>query len=165
MQWEPCRSGTSSKNHCPHALDMSSIAFTRKLYMGKAKILIVEDDSAIAKLLNLLLTTSGYTVSGVVSTGEKAIDLASKTQPDLILMDIKLNGRMDGITAYEQIKKNARIPVVYISAYTEQSLVWRAILSEPGGYIVKPFKKEELLNKIESILHWQKTPHDSSNRE
>lgn len=78
--------------------------------MEKARILIVEDDSATSKLLKLQLTTCGYMISGIASTGEKAIDMAIKTKPDLILMDIKLSGRMDGITSYEQIKKSTRFP-------------------------------------------------------
>ncbi len=124
--------------------------------MKNAAILIVEDDNSTARLLKLLLSTGGYTVCGIAPTGEKAIDMALKTKPTLILMDIKLDGDMDGIAAYERIKALLDTPVVYISVYAEQDMIDRALQSTPSGYLVKPFKNEELLRKVESVLNWQK---------
>lgn len=124
--------------------------------MKNAAILIVEDDNSTARLLKLLLSTSGYTVCGTASTGENAIDMAIKTRPALILMDIKLEGDMDGIAAYERIKALVDTPVVFVSVYAEQDMIDRALRSAPGGYLVKPFKNEELLRKVESVLNWQK---------
>ncbi len=124
--------------------------------MMNAAILIVEDDNSTARLLKLLLSTSGYTVCGIASTGEKAIEMAIKTKPALILMDIKLEGDMDGIAAYERIKALVDTPVVFVSVYAEQDMIDRALRCAPGGYLVKPFKNEELLQKVESVLNWQK---------
>ena len=124
--------------------------------MKKARILIVEDDAATAKLIKLLLTKRGHTVCGIVSSGEKAIDITFKTRPDLVLMDIKLAGKTDGIIAFEQIKKVAYVSVVFVSAHTDKETIDRAIQCKPSGYIVKPFKGEELLRKVESALDWHR---------
>ena len=125
--------------------------------MKKATILIVEDDDATADLIRLILTRSGYAVTGVVASGEKAIDTAVRTKPDLVLMDIKLNGKIDGIMAFEQIKKVVNVPVVFVSAYMDKEMIARAKRCEPNGYIAKPFKKEVLLSMVGSILDWQRT--------
>ncbi|HLO27321.1 MAG TPA: response regulator [Geobacteraceae bacterium] len=124
--------------------------------MEKGNILIVEDDRTTAKLINLILTNAGYTVMGMVSSGEKAVDIAIKTKPDLVLMDIKLKGKIDGISAFNEIRKVAKIPMVFISAYTEKEMVGRARQCDPDGYIVKPFKMETLLGTVASVLDWQR---------
>lgn len=124
--------------------------------MEKGNILIVEDDRATAKLINLMLTNAGYTVMGMVSSGEKAVDIAIKTKPDLVLMDIKLKGKISGISAFNEIRKVVKIPIVFISAYTEKEMVDRAIQCDPNGYIVKPFKMETLLGTVASVLDWQR---------
>ena len=124
--------------------------------MNKANILIVEDDNVIADLIKLMLTNDGYTVSGVVTSGEKAVDIAINTHPDLVLMDIKLKGKIDGIMAFHEIRKVVQTPVVFVSAYIDEKMVERAIQCNPSGYIVKPFKREDLLRKIESVLDWQR---------
>lgn len=124
--------------------------------MEKGNILIVEDDRTTAKLINLILTNAGYTVMGMVSSGEKAVDIAIKTKPDLVLMDIKLKGKIDGISAFNEIRKVAKIPMVFISAYTEKEMVGRARQCDPNGYIVKPFKMETLLGTVASVLDWQR---------
>lgn len=124
--------------------------------MEKGNILIVEDDKATAKLINVMLTNAGYTVIGMVSSGEKAVEIAIKTKPNLVLMDIKLKGKIDGISAINEIRKVAKIPVVFISAYTDKAMVDRAIQCDPNGYIVKPFKIETLMGTVASVLDWQR---------
>jgi two-component system, response regulator PdtaR len=90
--------------------------------MGKAKILIVEDEGTIAEYLKLILSRIGYCIVGVVATGEEAVEIVQKNSPDLVLMDIKLKGNIDGIMACEEIKKSAAIPILYITAYGDPLL-------------------------------------------
>jgi CheY-like chemotaxis protein len=124
--------------------------------MGVARILIVEDDNETADFLNLLLSKNGYCVTDVVATGEGAVVVALNTHPDLILMDIKLNGNIDGIMAREQIKKSSDIPVIFVSAYGDKDVIDRAMQTKPAGYVVKPFKKEQLITEIKKALDWHK---------
>jgi CheY-like chemotaxis protein len=125
--------------------------------MGVARILIVEDDYETADFLNLLLSKNGYCVTDVVATGEEAIDIAICSHPDLIVMDIKLKGEIDGITACDRIKKSFDNPVIFVSAYGDKDMIDRAIQCKPSGYIVKPFRKEQLINEVEKALDWHKT--------
>ena len=120
--------------------------------MQKGKILIVEDESTIAKCLMLILSKVGYCVVDIVASGEEAVDIALQTRPDLVLMDIKLRGEIDGITAFERIRKSTDIPVVFISAYADRVFVDRAKLLNPSGYVVKPFKCATLLRAVETAL-------------
>ena len=120
--------------------------------MEKAKILIVEDEGTIAKCLKLILSRVGYRIVDIVASGEEAIDIAVQTRPDLVLMDIKLRGEIDGITAFEQIRKSADIPVVFVSAYADKAFIDRAMLLNPSGYVVKPFKYATLLQAVETAL-------------
>jgi CheY-like chemotaxis protein len=122
--------------------------------MGAARILVVEDDYGTADFLNLLLSQNGYCVTDIVATGEEAIDVARCTHPDLILMDIKLKGDIDGITACEQIKKSFDIPVIFVSAYGDKEMIDRAMQCNPSGYIVKPFKVFQLIREVEKALEW-----------
>jgi len=95
----------------------------------------------------------GYVVPAIALSGEGAIQRAAETQPDLVLMDIRLSGQMDGIEAAEEIGARFDIPVVYLTGYADDSTVERAKLSEPFGYIVKPFESRELQSAIEVALH------------
>jgi DNA-binding NarL/FixJ family response regulator len=124
--------------------------------MTAANILIVEDDDPTAQLINVLLAGRGHNVCGIVSSGEKAVDMTIKTTPDLVLMDIRLDGRIDGITASEQIKKVVDVPIIFISTYTDRETIDRAVQCNPSGYIVKPFRSEDLLRKVESALDWKR---------
>ena len=120
--------------------------------MEKVKILIVEDEYTIAKCLELILSKVGYCIVDIVASGEEAVDIAMQTRPDLVLMDIKLRGEMDGITAFRQIRNSAEIPVVFVSAYADKAFIDRAILLNPSGYVVKPFKYATLLQAVETAL-------------
>src|SRR6266567_1784052 len=120
------------------------------------RILIVEDNKTIADCMKIMLSQAGYCVADIVASGEEAVDIARKTLPDLILMDIKLWGELDGITAYEQIKKTIDIPVVFVSAYADEDVIARAMQSKPSGYIVKPFKAVQLIGEVEKSLEWHR---------
>lgn len=95
----------------------------------------------------------GYDVCAIVTTGEQAVKKAQELHPDLILMDIMLAGRMNGIEAAEQIKRDLRIPVVYLTAYSDDSFLAKAKITEPYGYILKPFRELELKTTIEMALY------------
>lgn len=112
--------------------------------MAKKKILLVEDELIEAMSFEQSLKSSGYEVVGTALTGEEAISKAFDLEPDLILMDIVLQGEMDGIEAAAQIKKNLDVPIIYLTAHPEESAVNRAKLTSPHGYIIKPTHKREL---------------------
>ncbi len=108
------------------------------------KILIVEDEVIIAKDIEHTLKRDGYDVTGHATSGEKAIELIKETSPDLILMDIKLKGEMDGIETTEIIKNQFDLPVIYLTSYKDEQTLLRAKVTEPYGYIIKPFDRKEL---------------------
>ncbi|MFB0525775.1 MAG: histidine kinase dimerization/phosphoacceptor domain -containing protein [Phycisphaerae bacterium] len=119
----------------------------------KIKILVVEDESIVGKDIQKTLQNLGYDVPCVVSSGEAAIQKAEENRPDLVLMDIILKGKMDGIEAAAQIRSRFNIPVVYLTAYTDDKMLERAKITEPFGYVVKPFEDRELKTAIEMALY------------
>jgi CheY-like chemotaxis protein len=121
------------------------------------KILIVEDNVIIASGIKYNLVDVGYEVVAMVKTGKDAVKKANKLKPDLILMDIKLEGEMDGIQAAERIKKKHNIPIVYLTAYADDEIVLRANGTQPFGYLTKPFNIKELQTIIETSLYKNKT--------
>ena len=120
------------------------------------KILVVEDESIVAMDIKHRLELMDYIVPAVVSSGERAVEEAGKHRPDLILMDIVLKGDIDGIEAYEQIKEVYDIPVVYLTAYSDEKTLNRAKTTTPYGYIIKPFEDRELKCAIEVALYKHK---------
>jgi PAS domain S-box-containing protein len=121
--------------------------------MSNAQILVVEDENIVALDLQVRLNGLGYEVTAVAATGEDAISKAGKTQPDLVLMDIKLKGEMDGVTAAEQIQAKYDIPVIYVTAFADEMTLQRAKITEPYGYLLKPFEERELHTTIEMALY------------
>ena len=121
--------------------------------MVGAQILVVEDDVIIVMELRDKLQSLGYAVAGVASYGEEAIAKAGETRPDLVLMDIKLKGEMDGVEAAEEIRERFDIPVICLTAYADENTLQRAKVTEPYGYIIKPFEKRELYSTIETALY------------
>lgn len=117
------------------------------------KILIVEDEAIIACDLQRRLEHQGYTVTSAVATGEDAIKKAGEDSPDLVLMDIVLLGELDGIDAAGQIRALYGMPVVYLTAYADERTLERAKLTEPFGYVLKPFDDRELRSIIEMALY------------
>ncbi len=120
--------------------------------MTNAKILVVEDEAIVAKDLQYRLKKFGYTVPAIASSGEEAINIAIEISPDLVLMDIKLKGSMDGIEAAAEIYKRLDIPVIYLTAYADENTLERAKITEPFAYLLKPFKERELQTNIEITL-------------
>jgi PAS domain S-box-containing protein len=121
-----------------------------------AKILVVEDNSIVVMELRERLQGLGYVVSGVASYGEEAIEKASETRPDLVLMDIRLRGTIDGVEAAEQIRHRFDIPVIYLTSYVDEDTLQQAKVTEPYGYILKPFEERELHSSIEVALYKHK---------
>jgi len=117
------------------------------------RILVVEDELIIAKGIQKRLQNMGYIVIDIVPSGEEAVQTAAAEQPDLILMDINLSGEMDGIEAAEQIRSRLDIPVIFLTAYADDESLGRAKLSEPFGYIIKPFQDHALQSSIEMALY------------
>lgn len=124
--------------------------------MDKTNIIIVEDEWVIAADIEDRLTGMGYHVCAISATGEKAIELVNKFHPDLVLMDIKLRGEMDGIKASELIKTNHDIPVIFLTAFSNNEIIERAKMTEPFGYILKPVQSRELNISIEMALYKSK---------
>ena len=116
-------------------------------------ILVVEDESIVAKDIQICLKKLGYEVVGIVASGEDAVEKAKEMEPDLIMMDIMLKGEMSGIDAASIIRKTQDIPVIFLTAYTDRDTVDRAKESEPFGYIIKPFKEIDIQTAIEIALY------------
>ncbi|HLO87522.1 MAG TPA: ATP-binding protein [Nostocaceae cyanobacterium] len=117
--------------------------------MGQARILIVEDEVIVARTIASQLNQLGYIVTGTASSGQVAITKASETAPELVLMDIILKGQMDGITAAGYIREQLDIPVIFLTAYGDEQTLERAKITQPFGYIVKPFTIKDLRIAIE----------------
>jgi len=121
--------------------------------MDKIRILIVEDEGLIARDIEDMVRNAGYEIGAVVGTGEEAVEKAETTHPDLILMDIILRGEMDGVEAAEKIREGFNIPVIYLTAHTDENTLQRAKLTEPLGYTLKPVDQKELMTVIEMALY------------
>lgn len=121
--------------------------------MAEVQVLIVEDENIVAKDLQNRLKLLGYTVVAIASSGQVAIEKATELRPDLVLIDIRLEGEMDGIAAAEQIRYHLDIPVIYLTAYTDEDTLQRAKITEPFGYLLKPFEEKELRTTIEIALY------------
>ena len=121
--------------------------------MEKPRILIVEDEIIIAEDLRKRLNNLGYSVAAMVATGQKAIRAAGEGKSDLVLMDIVIKGEMDGIEAAGIIRRRYGIPVVYLTAYADETFLNRAKITEPLGYLVKPFEDRALHATIEMALY------------
>jgi PAS domain S-box-containing protein len=117
------------------------------------RLLIVEDETLSARVLHECLQQLGYSVLGTAFSGEEALQRTAETQPDLVLMDIKLQGEMDGVQAAEQIRTRFDIPVIYLTGCSDDATLQRAKLTEPYGYILKPFETRELNTHIEIALY------------
>lgn len=117
------------------------------------RIIVVEDMAVVATDIEYTLIGLGYDVVSVVSTGEEAMQRAEELHPDLVLMDINLAGEVDGVEAAEWIRDHLQIPVIFLTAYSDEATLQRAKITEPYGYIVKPINKRELQANIEIALY------------
>jgi two-component system response regulator LytT len=121
--------------------------------MSKINILLIEDEELVSKYIQKSLKKLGYNIIGAAATGEEAIVLALETKPDLVLMDIMLKGEITGIDAAEKIREKLFIPVIYLTAYSDESTLAKAMLTQPYSYIIKPFKEVDLHTSIEMALY------------
>ena len=121
--------------------------------MAKTTILIVEDEAIVAADLASKLEQLGYQVAGIAARGGQAVDLAHALRPGLVLMDIHLAGPMDGVDAAERIRRECDLPVIYLTAHLDPATLQRAKLTEPFGYILKPFDERELETCVEIALY------------
>jgi len=117
------------------------------------KILIVEDELLVAEDIAFRLKSLGYRITDIVISGHDALSSVKKEIPDLILMDILLKGELDGIQTHEIINKNYNIPLVYLTSFSDEKTFSRAKLTQPFGYIIKPFEERELHTAIEVALY------------
>lgn len=117
------------------------------------RILIVEDERIVAWSIREILQTFNYEVVASVTSGTQAIQIAVAAKPDLILMDVRLEGEMDGITATQRIQMQLDIPVVYLTAYADDRTLNQAVATAPFGYIVKPFTRRSLRAAVETALY------------
>ena len=124
--------------------------------MSKTNILVVEDESIVSKDIQNSLKKLGYNVVGAANNGEDAIALAREHHPDLVLMDIMLKGDMSGIDAADVVRKEINIPVIFLTAYADESTLAKAKITEPYGYILKPFKEIDLHSSIEMAIYKHK---------
>jgi DNA-binding LytR/AlgR family response regulator len=122
----------------------------------KLNIFIVEDESIVAKDIQISLVKLGYNVVGVANNGADAIKQITEKHPDLVLMDIMIKGPLTGIEVCEKLKETLNIPVIYLTAYADEATLSKAKITEPYGYILKPFKEIDLHSSIEMSAYKHK---------
>ncbi len=131
----------------------------------KTQILIVEDEGIVAKDLQAMLRRLGYHVPTTVGTGELAIQTALQNRPDLILMDIQLRGKMDGVEASAAISAQQDVPIVYLTANSDEATLQRAKITDPFGFLIKPFEERAIQAGIETALYKHRTERRIRERE
>lgn len=132
--------------------------------MPSAQVLVVEDEGIIAADIQDRLTSLGYDVPATVASGEEALQKIPVLTPDIVLMDIVLQGQMDGVEAAAAIRQQFEIPVIFLTAHADESTVQRAKLTEPFAYIIKPFEERELHTALEMALHRHKMERERAKR-
>lgn len=120
--------------------------------MTKHRILVVEDETIVAMDIQQMLEKLGYDVSAVVSSGEESLRKASLLKLDLVLMDIRLKGKIDGLKAAQHLKKRFNLPVIYLTAYGDEDTKKKTRKIKHFGFIHKPFEEKELISTIEKAL-------------
>ena len=118
-----------------------------------AKIMVVEDESIVAKDLELTLKRLGYIVPATASSSDDALSKAAQYRPDLVLMDVHIKGATDGIATAHRLRQEMNIPVIYLTAYADDDTVARAKETEPFGYLLEPFNERELKSMLEIALY------------
>lgn len=119
--------------------------------MTGLRIVITEDDAIIALDIERQVAAMGHTVVGVAATAEEALRTIEENRPDLVLLDIRLKGAVDGITLAEEIQRHFATRIIFISAYSDRSVIERARAVQPEGYLVKPIRKEDLAEAIDRV--------------
>ena len=118
-----------------------------------ARILITEDEGIVAADIEDRLRSLGYQVTATCSSGAEALKKVEETKPDLVMMDIMIQGDMDGIETGAIIRSKFKLPVIYLTAYSDDATFERAKITEPFGYLIKPFEEKELRVNIEMALY------------
>ena len=131
--------------------------------MSSGKILIVEDEALVAEDIRQHLVEAGYDVVATANRGEAALDILSRQSVDLVMLDIMLAGEWDGIETAEQIRRHYQTPVVFLTAYSDQAKLDRARVTEPYGYLIKPFDERELKSTLAMAMY--KSESDRQGRE
>lgn len=121
--------------------------------MSKKRIFVVEDESIVSLEIQTRLKALGYEIAGSAASGEEAIRKILESKPDLILMDIRIKGDIDGIETAAEVRKHLEIPVIFLTAYADETTLQRAKITDPFGYIIKPFEERELNINIEIALY------------
>jgi CheY-like chemotaxis protein len=121
--------------------------------IAQVKVLIVERAPTIAALIASTLRNHGYAIAGIVNSGERALQFATATSPDIVLVDIELSGRMDGIMTAWKIGCECLCPVIYMTTHKNDATLIESQSPKPGGYLLKPFTSEELRQSIQIALH------------
>ena len=124
--------------------------------MKDIKILIVEDEQIVSKFMEKQLAGAGYVVTDSVTTGEKAIEKVLSQKPDIVLMDIKIMGSMDGIETADYLRKNYHVPVIFLTSLSDDESFQRAKKTEPFGYLIKPIDLKEFNRVVEMALYKNK---------
>src|SRR6266700_5300895 len=122
------------------------------LISRKPCALIVEDEALVAEELRERLSRLGFSVIAAVDSGEEGVAIATRERPDLVLMDIRLKGEKDGLQAAKEIREQIDVPIVYLTAYSDQLTVDRAKKTDHDGFILKPFLRRELQTTIEVAM-------------
>lgn len=119
---------------------------------ARLRALIVEDEALIAEELSERLSSLGFSVIGAVDSADEGIDIATREQPELVLMDIRLRGKKDGVQAAEEIRRRVDVSIVYVSAHSDLATVNRAKNTDHDGFILKPFHRRELQSTVEIAM-------------
>jgi AmiR/NasT family two-component response regulator len=121
--------------------------------MKPARILIVEDEAITVSALKREVAAMGYVVAGTAMSAQEAVFAAEEKKPDLVLMDITLADKYDGVIAATAIRGNLGVPVVFLTAHADNATMERAVKAGPFGYVIKPFTTQDLKASIEVALH------------
>lgn len=124
---------------------------------SEARILIVEDEAIFARDFLQRLEGLGYRVTGIAASGAEALALAEETQPDLVFMDITIQGPIDGVETAERLSSRMDVPIVFLTSHTDTGTILRAKQARPYGYLVKPLEERELLTTIEMAISRHKS--------
>lgn len=133
--------------------------------MRTVSILIVEDKTVIAESIAATLKKSGYAIAGKAATGEEALQIVKKEAPDVVLMDIQLAGKLDGIQTAGKIKMLVDIPIIYLTDFSDEDTINRAKPTRPAAYLLKPFKPQDLLIAIEIAFYNASTGREALPRD
>lgn len=121
--------------------------------MEPAKILIVEDEFIISEKLSADLWEIGYQITGVVCSGKEAIEAVTNNPPDLVIMDVHIDGALDGIETTQKIQNKKTIPVIYLTGLTDYEIFKKARQTRPAAYLSKPYNRQDIYHAIELALH------------